>query len=106
MNNEQEKALTTWRAHIENNKKNITSYRLVAMSMVRQRLFDQAIVVYEQAIIGIPGQQNLHVDISNLYRAQLNYKKASDHLLQYYLSRPKQFEYLQRQLLSISDKSR
>lgn len=105
MNDQQEKALATWRAHIENNKKTITSYRLVAMSMVRQRLFDQAIAVYEQAIIGIPGQQNLHVDISNLYRAQLNYKKASDHLLQYYLSRPKQFDYLQRQLLSISDKS-
>ena len=49
-------------------------------------------------------QETLHVDIANLYKAQLNYEKASEHYLYYYLSKPKQIAYLQRQLLTLSDK--
>jgi predicted Zn-dependent protease len=104
LNGQQEKSFAIWNAHLQRNINNPATYRLVALAMTRQRLFDQAINVYINAISQIKGQETLHVDIANLYRAQLNYEKASEHLLLYYLARPKQIAYIQRQLLSISDK--
>lgn len=104
LQNEQEKAFSKWHSHIEQNIDDPAAYRLVAMSMIRQRLFDEAISVYTNAIARIKNQYNLHVDIANLYRAQLNYEKASDHFLEYYLARPKQLAFLRQQLLSLSDK--
>ncbi len=68
--------------------------------MIRQRLFDDAISVYTEAINNLKRQELLHLDIANLYRAQLNYEKASEHYLQYYMYYPKQFAFVQNQLLS------
>jgi len=104
LNDEREKAFNVWRAHIERNSDNAGVYRLVAMAMIRQRLYDEAIEVYTVAINSLKKQETMHMDIANLYRAQLNYEKASEHYLQYYLTKPKQIAFLQRQLLSLSDK--
>ena len=104
INNNREKAFKVWYAHLERNNDDVGVYRLLAITMVRQRLYDEAIEVYLQAINKLKKQEALHVDIANLYKAQLNYQKASEHYLYYYLSRPKQIAYLQRQLLSLSDK--
>ena len=106
LNDEREKAFNVWRSHIEHNSDNPGVYRLVAMAMIRQRLYDEAIEVYNAAINSLKKQEALHVDIANLYRAQLNYEKASEHYLQYYLTKPKQIAFLQRQLLSLSDKGK
>jgi tetratricopeptide (TPR) repeat protein len=76
------------------------------MAMIRQRLYDEAIEVYLKAINNLKKQETLHVDIANLYKAQLNYEKASEHYLYYYLTKPKQIAFLQRQLLSLSDKGK
>lgn len=76
------------------------------MAMIRQRLYDEAIEVYLKAINNLKKQETLHVDIANLYKAQLNYEKASEHYLYYYLSKPKQIAYLQRQLLTLSEKGK
>jgi len=104
LNDEREKAFSVWHAHLERNNNDPGVYRLVAMAMIRQRLYDEAIEVYIEAINQFKKQESLHVDIANLYRAQLNYEKACEHYLQYYLTRPKQIAFLQRQLLTLSDK--
>jgi tetratricopeptide (TPR) repeat protein len=106
LNDERDKAFTVWRSHIERNSNNPGVYRLVAMAMIRQRLYDEAIEVYIVAINSLKNQETLHVDVANLYQAQLNYEKASEHYLQYYLTKPKQIAFLQRQLLSLSDKGK
>lgn len=104
LNNDREKALSVWHSHLERNNNDPGVYRLVAMAMIRQRLYDEAVLVYLEAINRLKKQETLHVDIANLYKAQLNYEKASEHYLQYYLIRTKQLAFLQRQLLSLSDK--
>jgi tetratricopeptide (TPR) repeat protein len=106
INNDRDGALLLWRSYIEQNKTNPTAYRLVAMAMIRQRLFDEAIAIYLEAIQKIKGQDNLHVDIANIYKAQLNYVKASEHYLSFYLHRPKQLAYVRQQLLTLSDKGK
>jgi len=104
LNDDRENAFGVWSSHLERNKKDVGVYRLLAMAMIRQRLYDDAIEVYLKAINNLKNQQTLHVDIANLYKAQLNYEKASEHYLYYYLAKPKQIAFLQRQLLSLSDK--
>ena len=104
LNDNREKAFSVWSSHLERNKKDVAVYRLLAMAMIRQRLYDEAIEVYLKAINRLKNQETMHVDIANLYKALLNYEKASEHYLFYYLSKPKQFAYLQRQLLALSDK--
>jgi tetratricopeptide (TPR) repeat protein len=104
LNDEREKAFSVWYSHLERNSNNIGVYRLVAMAMIRQRLYDEAIEVYKNAIKRLKKQETLYVDIANLYKAQLNYEKASEYYLQYYHAKPKQIAFLQRQLLSLSDK--
>jgi tetratricopeptide (TPR) repeat protein len=104
VNDDRENAFSVWSAHLERNKKDVSVYRLLAMAMIRQRLYDEAIEVYLKALERLKKQETLHVDIANLYKAQLNYEKASEHFLKYYLTRQKQFTFLQRQLVSLSDK--
>jgi tetratricopeptide (TPR) repeat protein len=106
INDDREKAFNVWTSHLEGNKNDVGVYRLLAMAMIRQRLYDEAIEVYLKAISNLKKQETLHVDIANLYKAQLNYEKASEHYLNYYLTKPKQIAFLQRQLLSLSDKGK
>ena len=104
LNNQQEEALSTWWNQLEKAEGDIVVYRLVANAMIRQRLYDDAIKVYLQAIEHIKDQYNLHLDIGNLYKIQLDYGNATKHFLDYYLHNPKQKAYLERQLLSLSDR--
>ncbi len=71
--------------------------------MIAMRLFDDAIEVYELAMVNLKTQHNLHMEIANLYKLQLKYGEAADHLLQYYIHNPKQFNYIQREILNLAD---
>ena len=104
LNDERDKAFDVWNAHLESNRDNLGVYRLVAMAMIRQRLYNEAIDVYQKAIDRLKNQDMLHIDIANLYKIQLDYEKASEHYLQYYQKQPKQIAFLQQQLLSLTDK--
>jgi len=101
--NERAQAKSIWQNHLKLHAKNITVYRIVASSMIAMRLFDDAIEVYELAMINLKTQHNLHMEIANLYKLQLKYGEAADHLLQYYIHNPKQFNYIQREILNLAD---
>ena len=103
LDNQKEKALEIWQAQIDMAKGNINIYRLVALAMIRQRLYDEAINVYFEALNNIQGQYNLHIEIANLYKIQLEYGKATEHYLQYYLYNPKQKSFIERQILNMTD---
>jgi tetratricopeptide (TPR) repeat protein len=105
LNDQRDRAFQIWNRLLAENPKDIMIYRLVGSAMIRQRQFNEAIHVYEQALTNIDGQFYLHMDIANLYRAQLDFENAAGHLLLYYLYQPKQLPFIQRQLLSLTDKS-
>jgi tetratricopeptide (TPR) repeat protein len=104
LNNQQEKALRIWRDQLKNSNKNVVIFRLVASAMIRQRLYEDAIKVYKEAISQIPNQFNLHIDIANLYKIQLDYGSSAKHFLEYYIHNPKRKVFLQRQILSLCDR--
>jgi tetratricopeptide (TPR) repeat protein len=101
--NDRGRAKNIWHNHVKKHAKDIAVYRIVASSMISMRLFDDAIEVYELAMLNIKKQYNLHMDIANLYKLQLKYGNAADHLLQYYIHNPKQFNYIQREILNLAD---
>ncbi len=101
--NERDQAMRIWKEHIESHAKDIAVYRVVASSMIAVRMFDDAIEVYKLALVNIKSQFNLHMEIANLYKLQLKYAEATDHLLQFYIHSPNQFTYIQRQILILAD---
>ena len=101
--NDRVRAKNIWQNHVKQHAKDIAVYRIVASSMISMRLFDDAIEIYELAMVNIKKQYNLHMDIANLYKLQLKYGNAADHLLQYYVHNPKQFNYIQREILNLAD---
>ncbi len=105
LNDEHIKANDIWFGVINDQPKNIAVYRKIAGSMINQRLFDQAINVYTLAQQNISGQENLHIDIANLYKLQLSYGKATKHLLEFYLHNPNQISYIQNQILAMTDQA-
>jgi len=98
-----EKSMKLWQGLLSDNPKNIGAYRSVASSMIKMRMYDDAIKVYLEAIDQIKGQYNLQLDIANLYKIQLKYAEATIHLLEFYKGNPKQFNYIQRQILGLAD---
>jgi tetratricopeptide (TPR) repeat protein len=103
LNNQRQKALELWWAEIRKDSKNIAPYRLSALAMINQRLYDEAIAVYSEALRQIEGQSNLYLDIGNLYKQQLKYGQAAEQYLNYFDSNPQQKQFLQRQILNLCD---
>jgi len=103
LNNQRQQALELWWTEIKKDPKNIAPYRLSAMAMINQRLYDEAIAVYGEALRQIEGQSNLYLDIGNLYKQQLQYGRAAEQYLNYYHSNPQQKQLLQRQILNMCD---
>ena len=102
LNSEKEKALNTWDSLLNKRKNDIGVYRMVANSMTRNRLLDNAVEVYELALNILKNEQILHIDLANLYRSMLNVEKAAEHYLAYYGRFPKQKNYLQNQILNLT----
>ena len=92
---DEKNAFRCWKETIESAPQNPTVYRLVGLTMIDLRLFDDAIKIYEQAIKNVKGQESLYRDIAALYKAQLNYEKAVQNLLLFYTYFQKQFGYVQ-----------
>ncbi len=103
LNNQRQQALGLWWAEIKKDPKNIAPYRLSALAMINQRLYDEAIEVYGEALRQIEGQSNLYIDIGNLYKQQLKYGQAAEQYLNYFYSNPQQKQFLQRQILNLCD---
>jgi len=102
LNSQKEKALNLWYSLLQDRKKDIKLYRMVAGSMIRNRLIDNAIEVYELALKNLKNQEIIHVDLANLYRSILNAEKATEHYLAYYGRFPRQKNYLQNQILNLT----
>lgn len=97
------RAFETWRMVYESEPKNPTAYRLVGITLIELRLYDQAIEVYHKAIRNTEKQEALYRDIAVLYRAQLNYEKTVENLLLYYTYLKNQLNFVRSQLIAMSN---
>lgn len=95
-------ALKIWQEVYSVKPADIMRYRLVAQAMTNERLFSEAIAVYEEAKDKIKNQETINLDIANLYRAQLDYENATYHLLEYFRAFKKRDNYVQSQLIHMA----
>jgi len=106
LNSQKEKALNLWNSLLINKKNDIGVYRMVANSMIGNRLLDNAVEVYELALNNLKNQEILHINMANLYRSMLNVEKAAEHYLAYYGRFPNQKKHLQNQILNLTKSER
>lgn len=102
LNDQPDSAMQIWKIVYNVKPPQLMRYRLVAQAMTNFRLFDEAISVYEQALKLIPNQDAIHLDIATLYKAQLNYEKASEHYLLYYQKFKQQRNYVRSLLINMA----
>ena len=94
-----EEALNLWQKVLDRYPKRVSVYQMVASCMMVERLLDEALDVYllGRDRIGKTDQFALH--LANLYGARMEYKKATEELLKYWEIHPKQFAYIEGQIL-------
>ena len=102
LNGNVDEAFKNWKMVYENQPDNISAYRLVAITLIEFRLFDQAIEVYKKILNRFEDQNSLYRDIANLYRAQLDYNGAVTNLLFFYKYYKNQSEYIKSQFVAMS----
>jgi len=100
---EREKALQVWEDVIEDFSSMASVYRSVAMSLIQNRLFEEAIGVYKKGRKRLGSKTLFALDLANLYVAMLNYKEATEEYLNFLGERPNQLSFVENRLLSLAN---
>ncbi|MBD3290013.1 tetratricopeptide repeat protein [candidate division KSB1 bacterium] len=99
---QQEKAFSIWNKIINENKKNPAAYQAVANSMLSNRLFDEAIQIYQQGRKNIPTNTIFLIELANLYSSRIDYQNATEMYLEYLERMPNQYSYVESQLIRLA----
>ncbi len=96
----QEEARQLWRAVLQKRKKDVTVYTMIANAMWQNRLYDEALKVYQTAYRQFPSRTYLLQNIANLYRMRMQYRQALQYYLEYLKKEPDRYEGVARQILT------
>jgi uncharacterized protein with HEPN domain len=97
-----DKAFEIWNDIIKRNKNKTNAYQAVVNSMMSNRLFDEAIKTYKLGRKNISNNAVFLVELANLYSSRLEYKNATLMYLEYLKFRPKQYEFIEGQLINLA----
>ncbi len=97
-----EQAQNIWNDIIIQNKKNPSAYQSVANSMLSNRLYDEAIEVYQQGRKNIPENTIFLIELANLYSARIDYQNATLMYIEYLDRLPSQYSYVESQLIRLA----
>ena len=101
-NGQHEKAFTLWNEMITSQQKNKSMYRAVASSMIRNRLYEEAIEIYDRARDFFKEKNVFLLETANLYRAQLDYNKAVLLYIDYLKVNPNQYSYIEYSITNLT----
>ena len=97
-----EKAFDIWNGIVERHQKKPSAYQAVANSMIRNRLVDNAIKIYQAGRKNISNKSLFLIEMANLYSSRLDYKNATKIYLEYLEKLPNQFSFVERQLSKLA----
>ncbi len=103
-NGEKDRAIEIWMQVLQIDRSNVQLYRQVAGAMIQQRLYEEAIEVYQAGVERFPQQSSFYLDIGNLYKAFFEYGKATEYFLMFFEANPQQLSFIQRQVLSLTSR--
>lgn len=93
-------AFALWNQVLKTNSNNVNIYIQVANSMLENKLYDEAIHVYQQAIVKIPKTDYLYQTIASIYQNRLMYQESVRFLLKYLEIQPNRQLYVFNRILS------
>ncbi len=102
---QEEQAFAAWNGMIQKNPKNPSIYQIVASAMISNRLYDEAIKVYEKAREALKDNKIFIVEMANLHRAQMDYEQAISLYLDYLMNNPDQYPFIEQNITSFADDS-
>ncbi|MFQ5753001.1 MAG: tetratricopeptide repeat protein, partial [bacterium] len=95
-----EQAMVIWNSLLDKYPQNSTVYPYVANAMMDNRLYDEAIVVYQRARKNLQKEDIFVFELANIYVIRLNYKAATLEYLKYLGKNPQQFNYIEGRIAS------
>lgn len=95
---EHQKAFDVWNSIIDRASRSIYTYQIVAGSMIRERLFDKAVEVFEKAKKKTGRPDIFSLSIADLYISQLSFSKAGKELSLLLVSYPDFLPFVQSRI--------
>jgi len=92
---DQSQAMSIWETVLADEPKQKSGYIYVANAMVQNRLYDEAIEVYQNARQAFAQQHLFVFELANIYVLRLKYREATLEYLSYLEKNPKQFSYIE-----------
>jgi tetratricopeptide (TPR) repeat protein len=99
---QEDQALAAWNGMIQKNPKNPSIYQIVASAMISNRLYDEAIKVYEKGREALKDNKIFIIEMANLQRAQMNYEQAISLYLDYLMNNPDQYPVVEQNITSFA----
>ncbi|UCF63693.1 MAG: tetratricopeptide repeat protein [bacterium] len=96
----EKEARQMWEKILHQNATNLNIYAQVANTLIENRLWDDAVKIYLQAIETIPNAAHFYMNIANLYKSRLMYMEATDYYLKYLSVQPQQQGFIFNQILA------
>ena len=96
-----EQALETWNDILESRPRSQSTYQIVALTMQRNSLFDEAIEVYRLGQKNLKNDKLFLVDMANLYRNRRDFVNAVQQYVKYLNAFPNQYNFVESNVISM-----
>lgn len=93
------KAFEVWRGTVSQFVNNKATYTHVANAMIANRLYDEAIKVYQQGRNHLDQPGSFVFELANIYVLRLNFKEATREYLSHLETNPNQFNYIESRIV-------
>lgn len=87
-----------WSQILEKNKHNLDAYHYVAQEMIENRLYDEAIAIYQEGRKKNNRPELFTLELANLFAARLDYANAANEYLNYLKINQRQYPYIESSL--------
>ncbi len=100
---QEDQAVAAWNSMIQKSPKNPSIYQIVASAMIANRLYDEAIKIYEKGRAAIKDNQLFLIEMANLYQARMDYEKAILLYLEYLQNNADQYAFIEQNITNFAE---
>lgn len=95
---QEKEAIKKWSQIVQENSQNLTVYNLVTSAMIENRLFDEAVELYQQGRQRLGNPDLFIFELANLFAYRQEFKKSTTECLRYLKTNPDQYEFIDAKL--------
>lgn len=101
--NQPDRAAEIWQQALKSQPQNPAAYQSVAAAMIANRLYDEAIQVYEKGRSMLKNNALFMLEMINLYRARMDYRRAVSLYLDYLELHPDQYPFVEASITDFAN---